>query len=86
MTALRRVPVDAIPDLSDTQVIVRTSYPGKPPQVVEDLVTYPLTTTLLGALAAEVTARAVVQAVRAARGLAGAGLPELPSLHELPTA
>ena len=40
-------PVDA-PDLSDTQVIVRTSYPGKPPQVVEDLVTYPLTTTLLG--------------------------------------
>ena len=35
-------------DLSDTQVIVRTSYPGKPPQVVEDLVTYPLTTTLLG--------------------------------------
>jgi len=40
-------PVDALPDLSDTQVIVRTSYPGKPPQVVEDLVTYPLTTTLL---------------------------------------
>ena len=40
-------PVDAIPDLSDTQVIVRTSYPGKPPQVVEDLVTYPLTTTML---------------------------------------
>jgi len=43
-------------------------------------------TTLLGALAAEVTARAVVKAVRAARGLAGAGLPELPSQHELPTA
>lgn len=40
--------VDALPDLSDVQVIVRTSYPGKPPQVVEDLVTYPLTTTLLG--------------------------------------
>ena len=40
-------PVDALPDLSDTQVIVRTGYPGKPPQVVEDLVTYPLTTTLL---------------------------------------
>ena len=40
-------PVDALPDLSDTQVIVRTSYPGQPPQVVEDLVTYPLTTTLL---------------------------------------
>jgi len=45
--AVRNTPVDAIPDLSDTQVIVRTSYPGKPPQVVEDLVTYPLTTTLL---------------------------------------
>jgi Cu(I)/Ag(I) efflux system membrane protein CusA/SilA len=40
-------PVDALPDLSDTQVIVRTNYPGKPPQVVEDLVTYPLTTTML---------------------------------------
>jgi Cu(I)/Ag(I) efflux system membrane protein CusA/SilA len=39
--------LDALPDLSDTQVIVRSSYPGKPPQVVEDLVTYPLTTTLL---------------------------------------
>jgi Cu(I)/Ag(I) efflux system membrane protein CusA/SilA len=39
--------VDALPDLSDTQVIVRTTYPGKPPQVVEDLVTYPLTTTML---------------------------------------
>lgn len=42
-----RTPVDALPDLSDVQVIVRTSYPGKPPQVVEDLVTYPLTTTML---------------------------------------
>jgi copper/silver efflux system protein len=41
-------PVDALPDLSDTQVIVRTTYAGKPPQVVEDLVTYPLTTTMLG--------------------------------------
>jgi copper/silver efflux system protein len=40
--------VDALPDLSDTQVIVRTTYPGKPPQLVEDLVTYPLTTTMLG--------------------------------------
>jgi Cu(I)/Ag(I) efflux system membrane protein CusA/SilA len=42
-----RTPIDALPDLSDTQVIVRTSYAGKPPQVVEDLVTYPLTTTML---------------------------------------
>ncbi|PPE72760.1 CusA/CzcA family heavy metal efflux RND transporter [Solimonas fluminis] len=42
-----RTPLDAIPDLSDTQVIVRTVYPGQAPQVVEDQVTYPLTTTLL---------------------------------------
>lgn len=42
-----RTPLDALPDLSDTQVIVRTPYPGKAPQVVEDLVTYPLTTTML---------------------------------------
>ena len=40
-------PLDAIPDLSDTQVIIRTTYPGQAPQVVEDQVTYPLTTTLL---------------------------------------
>ena len=45
--SVRNTAVDALPDLSDTQVIVRTSYPGKPPQVVEDLVTYPLTTTML---------------------------------------
>ena len=42
-----KTPLDALPDLSDTQVIVRTPYPGKAPQVVEDLVTYPLTTTML---------------------------------------
>jgi len=46
--SVARTPVDALPDLSDTQVIVRTTYPGKPPQLVEDLVTYPLTTTMLG--------------------------------------
>jgi len=45
--SLAHTPVDALPDLSDTQVIVRTTYPGKPPQLVEDLVTYPLTTSLL---------------------------------------
>ena len=45
--SVARTPVDALPDLSDVQVIVRTTYPGKPPQVVEDLVTYPLTTTML---------------------------------------
>jgi len=42
------MPVDAIPDLSDTQVIVYTDYPGQAPQVVEDQVTYPLITTFLG--------------------------------------
>lgn len=45
--SVRGTPLDAWPDLSDTQVIVRTPYPGKAPQVVEDLVTYPLTTTML---------------------------------------
>jgi len=45
--AARSMPLDAIPDLSDVQVIVRTTYPGQAPQVVEDQVTYPLTTTLL---------------------------------------
>ena len=45
--SVSRINLDALPDLSDTQVIVRTPYPGKAPQVVEDLVTYPLTTTML---------------------------------------
>ena len=45
--AVRNTPLDAIPDLSDTQVIVTTDYPGQAPQVVEDQVTYPLTTALL---------------------------------------
>lgn len=45
--ALRTTPLDAIPDLSDVQVIVFTEYPGQAPQVVEDQVTYPLTTALL---------------------------------------
>lgn len=42
-----RTPLDAIPDLSDVQVIVRTTYPGQAPQIVENQVTYPLTTTML---------------------------------------
>jgi Cu(I)/Ag(I) efflux system membrane protein CusA/SilA len=46
--SVRQTPLDALPDLSDTQVIIKASYPGKAPQVVEDQVTYPLTTTLLG--------------------------------------
>jgi copper/silver efflux system protein len=45
--AVRNTPLDAIPDLSDTQVIVYTDFPGQAPQVVEDQVTYPLTTALL---------------------------------------
>jgi len=45
--AMRNIPLDAIPDLSDVQVIVFTSYPGQAPQVVEDQVTYPLTTKML---------------------------------------
>lgn len=44
---LKETPVDAIPDLSDVQVIIKTSYPGQAPQVVEDQVTYPLTTAML---------------------------------------
>jgi copper/silver efflux system protein len=47
MWSVSKTPLDALPDVSDTQVIVRTPYPGKAPQIVEDLVTYPLTTTML---------------------------------------
>ena len=46
--AVVKTPVDAIPDLSDVQVIVFTEFPGQAPQVVEDQVTYPLTTAMLG--------------------------------------
>src|SRR5207244_11886506 len=45
--AVKTLPLDAIPDLSDTQVIVYTEFPGQAPQVVEDQVTYPLTTAML---------------------------------------
>src|SRR5471032_3152256 len=45
--AINTTPVDALPDLSDVQVIVRTIYPGQAPQLVENQVTYPLTTTML---------------------------------------
>ena len=43
----KTISLDAIPDLSDVQVIIFTAYPGQSPQVVEDQVTYPLTTTML---------------------------------------
>ncbi len=45
--SVKQTPVDALPDLSDVQVIVKTSFPGQAPQVVEDQVTYPLTTAML---------------------------------------
>ncbi|MEE9310174.1 MAG: efflux RND transporter permease subunit [Cocleimonas sp.] len=47
IVSLSKTPLDAIPDLSDVQVIVKTSFPGQVPQVVEDQVTYPITTTML---------------------------------------
>lgn len=51
--AVRHIPLDAIPDLSDVQVIVKTTYPGQAPQVVEDQVTYPLATALRGVTGAQ---------------------------------
>ena len=52
--AVRTTPLDAIPDLSDVQVIVFTEFPGQAPQVVEDQITYPLTTSMLAVPGAEV--------------------------------
>jgi len=57
-----RTPLDALPDLSDTQVIIRTSWPGQTPRIVEDQVTYPLTTTMLS-----------VPGVKAVRGFSAFG-------------
>ena len=45
--SVSKTPIDALPDLSDVQVIIKTSYPGQAPQVVEDQVTYPMTTAML---------------------------------------
>ena len=45
--SVTRTPLDALPDLSDTQVIIRTTFPGQAPQIVENQITYPLTTTML---------------------------------------
>ncbi len=45
--SVKQTPLDALPDLSDVQVIIKTSYAGQAPQVVEDQVTYPLTTAML---------------------------------------
>jgi Cu(I)/Ag(I) efflux system membrane protein CusA/SilA len=52
--SLLRTPLDALPDLSDVQVIIRTSWPGQAPQLVENQVTYPLTTTMLSVPGAKV--------------------------------
>lgn len=52
--ALNKTPLDAIPDLSDVQVIIKTSYPGQAPRVVEEQVTYPITTTMLSVPGAQV--------------------------------
>ena len=47
--ALRRIPLDALPDISDVQVVIRTEWMGEPPSIIEDQVTYPIVTTLLAA-------------------------------------
>ncbi len=52
--ALQRIPLDAIPDLSDTQVIIYTEWPGQAPQIVQDQVTYPITTKMLSVPSAKV--------------------------------
>jgi len=54
LVSMRATPVDALPDLSDVQVIVRTTWPGQAPQIVEDQVTYPLATTLVSVPGARV--------------------------------
>ncbi|MDH7971565.1 efflux RND transporter permease subunit [Sphingomonas sp. AR_OL41] len=54
LVAVRSTPIDALPDLSDVQVIIRTSYPGQAPQLVENQITYPLTTTMLSVPGARV--------------------------------
>jgi len=54
VVSVLRTPLDALPDLSDTQVIIRTSWPGQAPQLIENQVTYPLTTTMLSVPGARV--------------------------------
>jgi len=54
VVSMRATPVDALPDLSDVQVIVRTTWPGQAPQIVEDQVTYPLATTMLSVPGAKI--------------------------------
>ncbi|CAH0498953.1 MULTISPECIES: efflux RND transporter permease subunit [Sphingomonadaceae] len=54
VAAVRTTPVDALPDLSDVQVIIRTSWPGQAPQIIENQVTYPITSTMLSVPGARV--------------------------------
>ena len=54
IAAVRTTPIDALPDLSDVQVIIRTTYPGQAPQIVENQVTYPITSTMLSVPGARV--------------------------------
>lgn len=54
VVAVRTTPIDALPDLSDVQVIIRTSWPGQAPQIVENQVTYPITSTMLSVPGARV--------------------------------
>ena len=60
VVSVYKTPLDALPDLSDVQVIVRTSFPGQAPQIVENQVTYPLTTTMLSVPRRERRARLLV--------------------------
>jgi len=55
-----RTPLDALPDLSDVQVIIRTTYPGQAPRIVENQITYPLTTTMLSVPGVQDGARLLV--------------------------
>lgn len=52
--SVKQTPLDAIPDLSDVQVIIKTSYPGRAPRIIEDQITYPLTTTMMSVPGAQV--------------------------------
>ncbi len=56
--SLRRIPLDALPDISDVQVIIHTPWNGEPPDVIEDQVTYPIVTSLLAAPQRESSPRA----------------------------
>ena len=47
--SVRHIPLDALPDISDVQVVIHTEWPGEPPNVIEDQVTYPIVSTLLAA-------------------------------------